>query len=91
MSALPILSVIVPVYNVARFLPILLTKLSHQTLKNLEVILVCDGNDEDFEICHQFVKSDKRFSLISNVKKQVVNLYFSVMLMIRLMMIFVKK
>lgn len=69
MSALPILSVIVPVYNVARFLPSLLTKLSHQTLKNLEVILVCDGNDEDFEICHQFVKSDKRFSLISNVKK----------------------
>lgn len=65
----PILSIVVPVYNVARFLPELFTMLSKQTLKNFEVILVCDGKEEDFEICQNFVLLDHRFHLLSNINK----------------------
>lgn len=65
----PILSVIVPVYKVAKFLPKLLTEISNQTLKDIEVILVCDGDDADLWICKRFVELDKRFQLIENIKK----------------------
>lgn len=69
MNSNPLLSVIVPVYKVARFLPNLLARLSNQTLKSIEFILVCDGDDEDFEICRKYVDSDSRFILISHIKK----------------------
>lgn len=69
MNSNPLLSVIVPVYKVARFLPNTLTRLSNQTLKSIEFILVCDGDDEDFEVCRKFVNADNRFKLISNVNK----------------------
>ncbi len=46
-----------------------MNRLAQQTLKNFEVILVCDGGDADYEICCNFVALDKRFKLISNIQK----------------------
>ena len=38
------ISVIVPVYNVEKYLPACLDSICHQTLKELEIILVDDGS-----------------------------------------------
>lgn len=59
-------SIIVPVYNVERYLSQCLTSIKEQTYKNLEIILVNDGStDNSKQICDQFCLQDSRFNLIS--------------------------
>ncbi len=56
-----ILSVIVPVYNAAKYLDKCIRSILNQTYKNLDVILVDDGSaDNSGEICDGFAKSDGR-------------------------------
>lgn len=43
----PELSVIVPVYNVAPYLRKCLDSILNQTFKNIEIIIVSDGPDEE--------------------------------------------
>ena len=43
---LPLISIIVPIYNVKNFLPDCLDSLKKQTYKNLEIILVDDGSTD---------------------------------------------
>ena len=43
----PILSVIVPVYNVEKYLPRCLDSLVNQTLKNMEIIVINDGTKDN--------------------------------------------
>jgi glycosyltransferase involved in cell wall biosynthesis len=42
----PLISVIVPVYNVERFLPECIESICAQTYRNLEIILVDDGSPD---------------------------------------------
>ncbi len=64
----PKISVIVPVYNVAEFLPQCLESLTRQTLQDLEVILVNDGStDGSAEILRNYVGKDGRFRLVERV------------------------
>ncbi|MCK3677780.1 glycosyltransferase family 2 protein [Lactiplantibacillus plantarum] len=59
-------SIIVPVYNVERYLRQCLTSIKNQTYKNLEIILVNDGSTDNSKIiCEQFCQQDSRFNLIS--------------------------
>ncbi|MFF5634847.1 CDP-glycerol glycerophosphotransferase family protein [Streptomyces sp. NPDC012825] len=61
----PRLSVIVPIYNVAQYLPACLNSLAVQTFQDLEVIMVDDGStDESHEIAAEFAARDARFRLI---------------------------
>ncbi|GAA3060149.1 hypothetical protein GCM10017562_26370 [Streptomyces roseofulvus] len=61
----PRLSVIVPIYNVAYYLPACLNSLAVQTFQDLEVIMVDDGStDESHEIAAEFAAKDDRFRLI---------------------------
>jgi len=55
------ISVIVPIFNVERFLPECVESLLAQTYQNLEIILVNDGStDNSAQICAEFAqKSDK--------------------------------
>ena len=55
----PLVSIIVPVYNVQNSVARCLESICAQTWKDIEVILVNDGSrDESFSICEQFREKD---------------------------------
>ncbi len=57
----PLLSVIIPVYNVEKYLRECLDSVSNQTYQNLEIILVNDGSkDGSAEICKEYLAKDER-------------------------------
>lgn len=61
----PLISVIVPVYNVAEYLPECVDSIINQTYKNLEIILVDDGStDACPDICDEYAKRDSRIRVI---------------------------
>ena len=58
------ISVIVPVYNVEKYLNRCLDSIANQTYTNLEIILVNDGStDSSPQICEQYLE-DQRFQLL---------------------------
>lgn len=59
------ISVIVPIYNVEKYLEKCLNTIISQTYKNLEIILIDDGsNDNSGIICDEYAKKDKRIIVI---------------------------
>lgn len=61
----PTLSIIVPIYNVDRFLPMCLDSIAHQTFTDWECILIDDGStDWSGSICDIYASRDRRFSVI---------------------------
>ncbi len=59
------ISVIVPVYNVEKYLPTCLDSLVEQTYQNLEIILVDDGStDNSGRICDEYAGKDSRIRVI---------------------------
>lgn len=60
-----LISIIVPVYNVEKYLPRCIDSILSQTYKNLEIILVDDGSpDRCGEICDEYAKNDARIHVI---------------------------
>lgn len=61
----PLVSIIVPVYNVEKYAKMCFESLIHQTLKEIEIILVDDGaTDSSGEICDRYAKLDNRIKVI---------------------------
>lgn len=61
----PLVSVIVPCYNVEQYLPKCIDSILNQTYKNLEVWLVDDGSpDKCGAICDEYAKKDTRIKVI---------------------------
>ena len=61
----PLISVIIPVYNVEKHLEKCLNSVINQTYKNLDIILINDGStDKSGEICAEFSKRDSRIKFI---------------------------
>lgn len=61
----PQVSIIIPVYNVEKYLPQCLNSILAQTYTNYEVILVDDGSpDGSGAICDVYVQKDSRFRVI---------------------------
>lgn len=59
------ISVIVPVYNTARYLTRCISSITAQDYSDLEIILVDDGStDESLDICRCFAQSDSRIKVI---------------------------
>lgn len=60
------ISVIVPVYNVERYLEECLNSIQDQTYTDIEVILVNDGSTDGSQaICEHYCQIDKRFRLMN--------------------------
>ena len=58
------ISIIVPVYNVEKFLPNCLKSISSQTFVDFEAILVDDGStDKSGKICDEYAQRDNRFKV----------------------------
>lgn len=62
----PKISVIIPVYNVERYLSQCLESVIHQTWQNLEIIIVNDGStDSSAKIIDEFANKDSRIIVMS--------------------------
>lgn len=58
-------SIIIPVYNVEKYLRHCINSIIHQTYQNLEIILVDDGSTDNCGyICDEFARKDKRIKVI---------------------------
>jgi glycosyltransferase involved in cell wall biosynthesis len=61
-----LISVIVPVYNVEKYLSKCLDSLVSQTYRNIEILLINDGStDNSLSICEDYGDSDKRIKIFS--------------------------
>ncbi|MDR3046762.1 MAG: glycosyltransferase [Bacteroidales bacterium] len=62
---LPIISIIVPVYNVENYVSKCIESIINQTYRNLEIIIINDGSsDKSGEICSSYAIKDNRITLI---------------------------
>ncbi len=61
----PLISVLLPVYNVEKYLCECLESVVNQTYKNIEIILVDDGStDSSGAICDEYAQKDSRIKVI---------------------------
>lgn len=61
----PLISVIIPVYNVEKYLERCLKSVLNQTMKEIEVILVDDGSPDNCpNICDKYALNDERVKVI---------------------------
>ena len=66
----PKLSIIVPVYNVEKYLHRCVRSLTAQTLRDIEIILVDDSStDSSYEICKQLAAEDSRIKVLHKVNE----------------------
>lgn len=62
---MPIVSIIVPVYNAEQYIKNTIESLRNQTLKDIEIVLVDDGSkDKSLEICKDFEQLDCRVIVV---------------------------
>ena len=62
---MPVISIIVPVYNVEQYLVKCLDSIKEQTFNDWEAILVDDGStDKSSDICDMYQEKDKRFKVV---------------------------
>ena len=61
----PLISVIVPVFNVETYVSRCISSILNQTYKNLEILLIDDGStDSSGKICDSFAEKDTRLNVI---------------------------
>lgn len=66
------ISIIVPIYNVEKYLQVCIESLIHQTYQNIEILLIDDGStDKSGEICDYYSKQDTRIKTIHQINKGV--------------------
>lgn len=61
-----LISIVIPIYNVDRYLDECLYSIQSQSFRNLEIIMINDGStDSSLDICAKYLELDKRFRLIT--------------------------
>lgn len=66
------ISVIVPIYNVEKYLPTCIESILNQTYKDLEILLIDDGStDNSGKICDEYAERDNRCIVIHQQNKGV--------------------
>ncbi len=64
-DSMPLISVIVPIYNVEKYLPKCVESILAQTYKNLEIILIDDGSPDNCgALCDEYMLKDNRIRVI---------------------------
>lgn len=59
------ISIIIPIYNTAPYLPRCIESVTNQTYRDLEIILVDDGStDNSGQICEEYAKKDSRIIFV---------------------------
>lgn len=67
-----LVSIIIPVYNVEKYIANCLDSIINQTYKNIEIILINDGStDNSLKIIKQYQSKDKRIKVINRGNKGV--------------------
>lgn len=60
-TAYPLISVIIPVYNLENYIAKCIESVQNQTYGNIEIVLVNDGStDNSEEVCSKYVQNDER-------------------------------
>ena len=63
----PKISIIIPVYNVEKYISQCLDSAINQSLKDIEIIIVDDcGSDKSMDIAKEYAKNDNRIKIIKN-------------------------
>lgn len=66
----PLVSVIIPIYNVEKYLSRCLDSVINQSFKDIEIIIVNDGStDSSLAIAKKYVKKDSRIKIINQLNK----------------------
>ena len=61
----PLISIIIPVYKVEKYLEKCIESVLNQTYKKLQIILVDDGSPDNCgDICDRYAKMDERIEVI---------------------------
>lgn len=67
----PLISIIIPVYNVEKYIRRCLDSVLNQTLKDIEIILVDDKSPDNCpKICDEYALKDKRIKVIHKEKNE---------------------
>ena len=74
MEKQPLVSVIVPIYMIDRYVGICVESIVNQTYRNLEIILVDDGSkDRCPEICDLYASKDSRIKVVHKINGGLVS------------------
>lgn len=67
-----LISVVIPVYNVKKFLDKCMETVLHQSYHNLDILLIDDGStDGSGELCDEYSKKDERVRVIHQANKGI--------------------
>ena len=67
----PLITVIVPVYNVSKYIEQCLNSLINQTMKELAIVVVDDcGTDDSIGKAQKIASKDKRIQIVHNKTNQ---------------------
>ena len=67
-----LVSIIVPVYNVEKYIDQCLNNIINQTYRNIEIIIINDGStDNSYNICKKYASQDPRVIFLSQENKGV--------------------
>lgn len=67
----PNVAVIIPIYNVEKYLEECLDSVINQTYQNLQIVLIDDAStDQSLKIAEEYFHKDLRIALIKNHKNQ---------------------
>ncbi|WP_029511401.1 glycosyltransferase family 2 protein [Croceivirga radicis] len=73
-NRIPLISVVVPIYNSEKYLDRCLKSISNQTYRNIEIILINDGSvDNSLNICKGYEAKDTRIKVFDIVNQGVSN------------------